>query len=145
MCDRKRNILIESDVSNGDVKELSGKGECKSADGCSSFCCFAQPFLVCCEEKTLFVIDRATLTVRIITSLKPLINYLLMKFDLSCLLTLVCEHHSSVARAKYPMPTPYQYSTDAILIMKESMKKKTDSGYLYVHIQDQSILFPREA
>ena len=27
------------------------------------------------------------------------------------------------------MPTPY--STDAILIMKESMKKKTDGGYLY--------------
>ena len=53
------------------------------------------------------------------------------KFDLSCLLTLVCEHHCSVARAKYPMPTPYQYSTDAILIMKESMKKKTDGGYLY--------------
>ena len=53
------------------------------------------------------------------------------KFDLSCLLTLVCEHHFSVARAKYPMPTPYQYSTDAILIMKESMKKKTDGGYLY--------------
>ena len=48
---------------NGDVKEFSGKGECKSADGCSSFCCFAQPFLVCCEEKTLFVIDRTTLTV----------------------------------------------------------------------------------
>ena len=51
ICDRKRNILIEVDVSNGDVKEFSGKGECKSADGCSSFCCFAQPFLVCCEEK----------------------------------------------------------------------------------------------
>ena len=55
------------------------------------------------------------------------------KFDLSCLLTLVCEHHFSVARAKYPMPTPYQYSTDAILIM-ESMRKKTDSRYLhYTH------------
>ena len=25
------------------------------------------------------------------------------KFDLSCFLTLVCEHHFSVARAKYPM------------------------------------------
>ena len=29
------------------------------------------------------------------------------------------------------MPTPYQYSTDAILIMKESMRKKMDAGYLY--------------
>ena len=61
ICDRKRNILIEVDVSNGDVKEFSRKGECKSADGCPSFCCFAQPFLVCCEEKTLLVIDRPTL------------------------------------------------------------------------------------
>ena len=32
ICDRKRNILIEVDVSNDDVKEFSGKGECKSAD-----------------------------------------------------------------------------------------------------------------
>ena len=198
-----------------DIKEFFGKREW---DGCSSFCCFAQPFVVCCEEKTLFVIDRATLTVQIITSLKPLINYLMIfqsvskasgihhkhletlrdatrtleteyftlermvqdarsrlnkptlkpegpegtpsfvtvdqlrmsrknlkhliiletinpdfvsRFDLSCLLTLVCEHHFSVARAKYPMPTPYQYLTDAISIMKESMKKKTDYGYLY--------------
>ena len=53
------------------------------------------------------------------------------KFDLSCLLTLVCEHHFSVPRAKYPMPIPYLYSTDAISVMKESMKKKTDGGYLY--------------
>ena len=53
------------------------------------------------------------------------------KFDLSCVLTLVCEHHFSVAIAKYPVQTPYQYSTDAISIMKESMKKKMDCGYLY--------------
>ena len=63
ISDRKRNILVEVDVSNGDLKEFSGKGECKSADECSSFCCFAQPFLVCCEEKALFVTDRATLAV----------------------------------------------------------------------------------
>ena len=75
ICDRECNILIEVDLSNDNVKEFSGKGECKSADGCSSFCCFAQPFLVCCEEKSLFVIDRPTLTVRIITSLKPRYNF----------------------------------------------------------------------
>ena len=63
ICDRKRNILSEVDVGDGDVKEFSGKGDSKSADGCSLICSFAQPFLVCCEEKTLFVIDRATLTV----------------------------------------------------------------------------------
>ena len=44
---------------------------------------FAQPFLVCCEEKTLFVIDRATLTVRMITSLKPLVNYLMILQSIS--------------------------------------------------------------
>ena len=38
---------------------------------------------MCCEEKTLFVIDRATLTVRIITSLKPLINYPLILQSIS--------------------------------------------------------------
>ena len=66
------------------MKEFSGKGECKSADGCPSFCCFAlQPFLVCCEEKTLFVIDRPTLIVRIIISLKPLINYLMILQSIS--------------------------------------------------------------
>ena len=70
-------------VSNGDVKEFSGKGECKSADGSPSFCCFAQPFVVCFEEKTLFVIDRPTLIVRIITSLKPLINYLMILQSIS--------------------------------------------------------------
>ena len=38
---------------------------------------------MCCEEKTLFVIDRATLTVGIITSLKPLINYLMILQSIS--------------------------------------------------------------
>ena len=36
-----------------------------------------------CEEKTLFVIDRPTLIVRIITSLKPLINYLMILQSIS--------------------------------------------------------------
>ena len=31
------------------------------------------------------------------------------KFDLSCFLTLVCEHHFSVARAKYPMPIVFSF------------------------------------
>ena len=53
ICDRKRNILIQVDVSDGDVKEFSGKGDSKSADGCSSFCCFSRPFLVCCEENSV--------------------------------------------------------------------------------------------
>ena len=55
ICDRKLNSLIEVDVNNGDVKSFVGKVNVKSADRCSCFCCFAQPFLVCCEEKTLLL------------------------------------------------------------------------------------------
>ena len=38
---------------------------------------------MCCEEKALFVIDRATLTVQMITSLKPLVNYLMILQSIS--------------------------------------------------------------
>lgn len=46
-----------------------------SKDGFSSSCSHAQPTVVCLEEKSVFVCDLASLSIRIVTDLKPLLRY----------------------------------------------------------------------
>ncbi len=56
--------------------ERFGDGKCSTSDGPLSCCSFAQPTAVCVEGNTIFVVDRATNTVRLISSVSALSKYL---------------------------------------------------------------------
>lgn len=248
MADRKRNQILKYDFAAKQLEKF-GDGKCSTSDGPLSSCSFAQPTAVCAEGSTIFVVDRATNTVRLISSVSALSKYLsvlhaicqsfgihckqlgfakalplpevitrmadslkvldemidlarkvmskpmlspegpegtpakatidqlrlsirslrklsevikamnpdfAVSVDMQSMLTLVVEHHFSVARSRYPMPTPLQYCQMILAVVKESLKKLTAVGFSYFlsqksfypvptsSVKFESLTFPRK-
>ena len=248
MADRRRNQILKYNFVAKQLEKF-GDGKCSTSDGPLSCCSFAQQPAVCSEGSTIFVVDRATNTVRLKSSVSALSKYLsvlhvicqsfgihckqlgfakalplsevitkmtdslkvldemidlarkvmskpmlspegpegtpakatidqlrlsirslrklskvimavnpdfAVSIDMQSMLTLVVEHHFSIARSRYPMPTPLQYCQMILVVVKESLKKLTAVGFSYFlsqksfypvptrSVKFESLLFPRK-
>ena len=58
-----------------------------------------------------------------------------VSFKMENMLTLVVDYHFSVARSRYPMPSPFQYCHMILAVVNESWKKLTAAGFSYFFSQ----------
>ena len=105
-------------------------------------------------------IDQLRLSLRSLRKLSKMIIAVNPDFavsiDMQSMLTLVVEHHFSVARSRYPMPTPLQYCQMILAVVKESLKTLTAVGFSYFlsqksfypvptsSVRFESLKFPRK-
>lgn len=61
--------------------------------------------------------------------------------DTTALLSVPCEHHFSVMRSRYPMPTMLQYCQQLNTVVAETLKRMTVSGFVYFTSKDS--FYPR--
>lgn len=84
-CNESTIVFSDTDhgvvynVKDGQSFPLSGiaqhSQELSSTDGFSSLCHHAQPSALCLEGNTIYVCDKASVSIRIISDLKPLLKY----------------------------------------------------------------------
>lgn len=56
--------------------------------------------------------------------------------DTTALLSVPCEHHFSVMRSRYAMPTMLQYCQQLNTVIAETLKRMTVTGYVYYTSKD---------
>lgn len=107
-------ITVFSDTQRGVIYELKdGKPVCisglqqsgqdiLSSDGFSRSCQHAQPASICVEGNTIFVCDEASLSIRLITDLRPLLRYHQTIAKIYEAFTV----HSGSHGFRNPLPTP---------------------------------------